>query len=99
EARACVTQAPDDTVSTYCTAVNPSARRSSSATNWGARQTPPSLISLIWVVSGGGSAVATLGCSPSHDAVPTKVKPSRNLRRLNRRAWWALMDTSLPDAD
>src|SRR5215510_11592433 len=52
--------------------------------------------SLILVVSGGGSAATGLGRRPRSPAVPASVSPPRNLRRLNRRACWILMGTSLP---
>ena len=81
----------------YCTSVNPSLCRSSSATYWGAIQMPGILINLIVVVSGGGSAATGLGRRPRSPAVPASVNPSRNLRRLNRLAYWVLMGTSLPD--
>ena len=47
---------------------------------------PPGLlaVSLSVVTSGGGSAVAGLGCKPRSPAVPASVTPPRNLRRLNR---------------
>ena len=37
------------------------------------------------------------GCRPRNPAVPARVSPPRNLRRLNGRACWILMGTSLPD--
>src|SRR5712692_3098904 len=67
--------------------------------NWGARQMLPGVLtSLIRVVSGGGSAVTGLGCTPRSPAVPASVNSPRNLRRLNCRACRVLMGTSLPDA-
>ena len=54
--------------------------------------------SLSRVVSGGGSAATGLGCTPRSPAVPASVNPPRNLRRLNGRACWLCMGTSLPDA-
>src|SRR2546427_7732158 len=48
-------------------------------------------------VSGGGSAVTGLGCKPRRPAVPASVNPPRNLRRLNGRACWIVMGTSLPE--
>src|SRR5262249_42227245 len=45
----------------------------------------------------GGSAAASPGCRPRNPAVPAKVSPRRNLRRLHCLACWILMETSLPD--
>src|SRR6266851_5981125 len=78
--------------------MNPSARRSSSATYWGARQMLGVWTSVIFVVSGGGSAATRLACRPRSPAVPASVNPPRNLRRLNRLACWVHMGTSLPDS-
>src|SRR4029450_9549989 len=89
---------PPDWTVTYCTSVNPSAASNSSATHWGARQVLGSFVSLIRVVSGGGSAAVGLGCQPRSPTVPASVTPPRNLRRLNGRAYWVRMETSLPDA-
>src|SRR5262245_34353761 len=55
--------------------------------------------SLSLVVSGGGSAATRLACTPRSPAIPASVNPPRNLRRLNCRACWLCMGTSLPDAD
>jgi hypothetical protein len=93
EARALVSSAPA-TVSTYCTSVNPSPCRSASATYWGAMQIPETLTSLIFVVSGGGSATTGLDLRPNSPAVPAKVSPCKNSRRLQRAVWGALMETS-----
>jgi hypothetical protein len=49
------------------------------------------------VVSGGGSAATGLGYKPRSPAVPASVNPLRNLRRLNCRAYWVLIGTSIPD--
>src|SRR5262249_49937108 len=70
----------------------------SSATYQGAKQIPGFWGSLSIVVSGGGSAAARLGWKPRSPAVPAKVNPLRNSRRLRHLAYWILMGTSLPDA-
>jgi hypothetical protein len=51
--------------------------------------------SLILLVSGGGFAATHLAGKPRSPAVPASVIPLRNLRRLNVRACWVLMSTSL----
>src|SRR5439155_11761722 len=83
--------------STYCTSVNPSPCRSSSATYSGATQMPGTRTSLSLVVSGGGSAATSLGCTPRQPAVPTRLNSPRNSRRLNRLALWVRMGTSFAD--
>src|SRR6266511_1078405 len=83
--------------STYCTSVNPSRCKNSSATYCGGIQMPGFLDSLTLVVSGGGSAATGLGYQPRSPAVPASVTPPRNLRRLNGRAGWVLIGPSLPD--
>src|SRR5262245_34744976 len=55
-------------------------------------------MSLIRVVSGGGSAATGTGDTPRSPAVPASVTPPRNLRRLNGRACWICMGTYLLDA-
>jgi hypothetical protein len=97
EARAFETPAPP-VVGTYWTSVNPSPPRNSSARYSGAAQRAGLRISLIFVVSGGGSAATRPGCSPRNPAVPASVNPLRSLRRLNGLAYWVRMETSLPDA-
>ena len=74
-------------VLTYCTSVNPSPCRSSSATYWGATQRPPlTCASLSFVVSGGGSAATDLGFRPRSPAVPASVSPPKTSAGSSRRS-------------
>src|SRR5262249_10895894 len=82
----------------YCTSVKPSLYSRSCATHVGARQGGHASNSLIFVVSGGGSAATGLGCQPRSPAVPASVNPPGNCRRLNRRACCLRRRTSFPDA-
>ena len=71
---------------TYRTSVNPSPRNSSSATYCGATQmVSPALSNLIVVVSGGGSAAAGPARKPTRPAVPVRLRPLTNSRRLQCR--------------
>jgi hypothetical protein len=84
---------------TYSTSLNPSVRESSSATYWGAMQMPVISISLIRVVSGGGSAVASSGRTPTSPAVPASVSPFTKSRRLqlSRRSLMVTSSASRED--
>src|SRR5919108_2468878 len=55
-------------------------------------------VTLSFVVSGGGCAVTGLGYTPRTPAVPARVNPPRNLRRLNCLACSVFMGTSLSDS-
>ena len=65
---------------------------------WGATQIPGTWISRIFVVSGGASAASSPACSPSTPAVPIRVSPPKNSRRLTRRACWVCIGTSHLDS-
>src|SRR5919109_1483924 len=93
EARAFETPAPP-VVLTYWTSVNPSPHRNSSARYSGAAQRAGLRVSLIFVVSGGGSAATGLGYRPSSPAVPARVSPPRKRRRVHPAACGAFMGTS-----
>src|SRR6185295_15125402 len=74
-----------DSTLTYCTSVNPSVFRSSSATYSGATQTVGSRIKRMRVVSGCASATATRGRSPRTAPVPASAVPRNSLRL--QRSW------------
>src|SRR6266536_4827489 len=81
-----------DRTSTYWISVNPSILSSSSATYWGATQTPAIWDSLIFVVSGGGSAYAGCVRSPT-----TPQAPANDVARNWRRLWiMCMMDLHIP---
>src|SRR5215831_14496386 len=84
--------------STYCTSLNPSARSSSSARYCGVTQIEGSWTNRIWVVSGGGSAMTSLGRRPRSPTVPASVSPPKKSRRLKGRIYWVRIGTSIPDA-
>src|SRR5439155_269010 len=68
---------------TYCTSVNPSRCRSSSAIYCGASQRLPiSRTSLTVAISGGGSAATGWARTPRRPAVPASVSSFRNSRRV-----------------
>src|SRR5262245_34677389 len=79
----------------YWTSVNPSAFNSPSAIYMGAKHVTGASAIRIRVVSGGGSAVADLDVKPRMSAVPARVGPRRNSRRLHPFSPWLAMTTLL----
>src|SRR5574342_53725 len=77
---------------TYWTSLNPSLRRNSSATYFGAWHMPPAWISLILVVSRGGCAATASSGQPATAAAPARLTPFRNSRRLQWSSRFFLMD-------
>src|ERR1700687_5713963 len=68
-------------VSTNCTSVNPSARKSSSATYWGAIQILATFPNRMVLVSGGPSC-ANEASAPNKPAAPADDSVAKNPRRL-----------------